>query len=496
MRGRGQSCAMFGVACLMVGAAACSGAFSGGSPDGEPPPERPEAAPSQPETESGAATHDAAVEDVTDSGPLVDADASVPRLAGLPESNGSDGTTWKENGFTTLLADARFGARTIQVAAQAPGRAPFTLAVGGVVLVWQTAVSDASLLVRPFAFSAGSSAGRYLVTRVTSVTRAGDALTLALESPLTTDLNARGAQVVSLPQYTDIVLPAGAERRAAKWDGTTGGALAFLARGRVTIEGALSASGAGFGGGASARTNPAQFGCVTTGTTGPAHAAKGSGVAIVGTAFGAYQSCNGGGGGICHNAGGGGGSLVSTGGGGGATLPFDGSRAVGGEGGATLPFAPLERIFVGGGGGAGEQDDAAEGAGGDGGGLLLVGATGPIDVVGTVESSGAPGAASAMSGGGGGGAGGTILLRSLARVVCSKAITARGGSGGNTIVEVGPGGGGSGGAVVIDAPNVAVSSADCLADVGGGSAGTSQQAMSTRGATPGSAGRAAWGPLR
>jgi hypothetical protein len=476
---------------------ACSGIF-GVAPNQDAPPDGHVDAPPPSAPPSGDdATPDAPAlpSDGGDGGGL-DADASGPRLSGLPESNGVDGTTWKENRFTTLLADAVVGTRSLEVLAQRAGRAPFEPVVGAVVLVWQTVAFEPALLQRPFNVAPTSTVGRYTVVRVSAVAKSADGLTLTLDTPLGASFSARGAQVVWLPQYTDIRVPGGVEHRAAKWDGATGGVLAFLARGRVTIDGALSASGAGLGGAAPMRTVPRQFGCAAAGTTLPAHAPKGEGIAVGPVTGGVERVANGGGGGACHNAGGGGGALVSPAGVGGMTLPSDGSRAVGGEGGAALPFAPLQRLFAGGGGGAGEQDDALEGAGGAGGGLLLIGAMGSIDVVGRVESSGGPGGTSALSGGGGGGAGGMILLRSTYRVLCGASVVARGGSGGTTGPAAGPGGGGSGGAIVIDAPNVATSTADCPVDVTGGSAGTSVDTGTSRGATPGSAGRAAWGPLQ
>ncbi|HVG59802.1 MAG TPA: adhesin, partial [Hyalangium sp.] len=85
---------------------------------------------------------------------------------------------------------------------------------------------------------------------------------LKLTEPLQRRFAAVGAQVVRIPEYTDVQVWAGASLVAAPWDGSTGGVLAFLARGTLHNEGALEASGAGFRGGRAVPGAQGSPGCV------------------------------------------------------------------------------------------------------------------------------------------------------------------------------------------------------------------------------------------
>jgi len=381
----------------------------------------------------------------------------------FPTSSGVNGSTWIDNTFTTLEAPVAAGARTLELADTT------TLVAGDVLLVWVVQGLAAADLPAPFVFPSASSVGRHELLRVVSVS----GHTVELERGAARAYPAAGTQVVKVPQYTDLVIGSGTTRLARPWDGKVGGIVAFLAQGRVTISGTLSARGAGFGGG-TAVLNPAEpptAGCTAQGTEAPAHSAKGFGIAVGGGRFGVPALANAGGGGACLNAGGGGGASLARGGNGGRSFAGDGARDVGGRGGEALPNEPFVRFFLGGGGGAGEQDDdppeggSLGGHGGRGGGVILIGAA-EIDAPGTVDASGSSAVSGVLSGGGGGGAGGTVAIRAERSVFCSRA-SASGGGGGSTGHEVGTGGGGGGGGVWLLSPRVA-----CPTAVSGGVSGT------------------------
>ena len=115
----------------------------------------------------------------------------------------------------------------------------------------------------------------------------------------------------------DVAVAKGARIRAQRWAGTTGGIIAFLATGEVTLEGDITADGAGFRGG-EGRLNAFLTGCdgLDRAIPEPGYASKGEGIAA-GAAAGAPNVANAGGGGACHNAGGGGGGHGGRGGKGG-----------------------------------------------------------------------------------------------------------------------------------------------------------------------------------
>jgi hypothetical protein len=378
-------------------------------------------------------------------------------------------------------------------------RGPEPFKVGDLVLVIQ--ITTTSLPpgadTTPFDL-ATTNIGHWEMARVTAIAAGPDAggdagsggeLTLDHRIGVATPFTAPGAQVVMVPEYTDVTIPTGASIYAPSWDGVTGGILAFYASGAVKNDGTLSADGVGFRGGIGyLSANAALENCAAKdGLPDAGYARKGEGFVqnLYGDAGGFGTAGNGGGGGNCRNAGGGGGGNGGVGGQGGFSA--DGDDDVGGRGGIALRSPSLlSRLTFGGGGGAGEADDGRDVPGAPGGGILFIRAR-EVSGVGRLSArgySGTSGVRGDYSGAGGGGAGGSALVQAVGSLVCAQQLTVRGGSGSwlesfNT--TCGPGGGGGGGKVLIQGKPTA-----CSIENRAGGAGAVYNAVPTnlRGATP------------
>jgi len=247
-----------------------------------------------------------------------------------------------------------------------------------------------------------------------------------------------------------------------KWDGNTGGVLAFYVPGTLTLAHNLDANTDGFrGAGPNAGGSAGCSGGSNHRVTNQANFAdKGEGIfkrTMANQAAGMGRILNGGGGGNSHNGGGGGGGNFTAGGDGGPG--FSGSAAgcnpsAGGLGGLSLNGSiDVTRIFMGGGGGAGEGNNNLSTDGGDGGGIILIKAnqittTACAGI--TISANGENIAFAGNDGGGGAGAGGTIVFEVNSWTVnagCPITVSANGGAGGtvnNASVHGGGGGGGQG----------------------------------------------------
>jgi len=365
--------------------------------------------------------------------------------------------------------------------------------VGRLVLVLQASglsPAPASGDQSPIALS-DTSVGQWELARISALE--GSLLagfSIELDAPLVNSYASGGAQVVTVPEFTDVSVQAGSAWTANSWDGASGGVTAFLATGEVDLadpSSSITATGRGFRGGqlyASSATGCTQL-------DGADGGGKGEGL-VLGLYPGSattYASrgnvSNGGGGGDCSNAGGGGGGNAGPGGVGGQA--YDGNRNVGGLGGALLSYSAYERAVFGGGGGAGDQNNSNGGAGGNGGGLVFIRAGG-LTGAGRIAADGAPGedsvAAVSGDGAGGGGAGGVVYARFTGTATCAN-VSARGGDGGDepsTSGVHGPGGGGGGGVVLFQHDGDS-----CPASISNGAAGTVPNGGgANRGATPSS----------
>lgn len=270
--------------------------------------------------------------------------------------------------------------------------------------------------------SQGTGAGTWQRNSISSYTAGTITLGTALNATYVS-----GAQVRTLPQYTNVTINSGITYTAKAWNGTVGGILAFIASGTVTVTGNISASEKGFRGPASGANGTQGEGYLGTGNT--SETANGNG--------GAAAQARGG-------AGGGGNGTAGSQGGDGSGAPDSGGR----PGGSAYGSADLTTMTFGGAGGTGKNTGPA----GNGGGIVfLTGAT--ITVTGTVVSGGGTGASVSLpqtDGACGGGAGGSILLKAQTATLGSALITASGGSGGSGNSGAGSGGSGGSGRVHLD----------------------------------------------
>lgn len=284
----------------------------------------------------------------------------------------------------------------------------------------------------------GTGVGAWELNRVLS---GGGTTTLTMAYPLIntyTDSGASQAQVQKLSQYSSVTVNSGIDWTATAWDGNTGGILAFVCNGPVSIVGNIKVNGTdgavntnnqhqtpggagiGFSGGDGLDNQQAAF--YAEGTVGAAAQSSN------GNANGNGGGGGKGNGGANNGGGGGGGGYVGAGGAG--RLAGAGGAYVG-SGGAAVGVAGLTEIhFGGGGGGSGDGPsvggaDYGSGAGGAGI-VLIIGRT--ITISGTIQADGGDGGASFR--GGGGGAGGSVLLKGQSITLGTALVTALFGVGG------------------------------------------------------------------
>jgi len=321
-----------------------------------------------------------------------------------------------------------------------------------------------------------------------------------------TDLR-RAYQVIRVPQYSSATVTG--SLIAARWNGNTGGVIAFDVTGTLTINGSIDVAGRGFrgGGAVDASANYPSNAGIFRAALGSFDAGGTKGEGIAGTPRFVYEPnlsitvdrgvegyregdfsrgapANGGGGGGQHNGGGGGGGNGGAGGLGGNEYNGDSPTLLGAvrggfggddfsnsEAGTYSNSGLLGRVVMGGGGGAGDFNDGlATGdfsSGAPGGGIVLVRA-GRVQGSGSITANGFNGrssdpAASADSGGGGGAGGSIVLYVRDGLLPAGLTVTARGGNGGNNINAAppdnetdGPGGGGGGGVFLSNASGASV----------------------------------------
>lgn len=347
------------------------------------------------------------------------------------------------NVYAALSAPVVVGATSLGVSTTAG------FAAGDLVMVHQSA----GQLVQPLVGTASDvdlseePVGLWEFARVASV----GADSIILTAPLVRSYSAPGAQVIRVPEYTYVNITG--TITAPAWDGATGGIVAFLTAGNVTLAGDIDVSQRGFRGGA--KLNGGGERCEGLDEPAPGGANKGEGVSGLYGNTGRGNQASGGGGGVCHNSGGAGGGNGGQGGRGGHSWEGapGGTRAVGGIPGAAIQYPALSRLVFGGGGGAGHGNDNRASAGGNGGGIVFLRAH-SITGNGRIRANGQSAAHASGDGNdaaGGGGAGGTVHVRVEGEMSCG-AIQINGGNGGNANdYEHGPGGGGGGGRAVVQA---------------------------------------------
>ena len=215
--------------------------------------------------------------------------------------------------ITTLGASAAAGATTLTLSSTAG------IASGDVLMVYQAqgaTISDVDTAAYG-AVSALGNAGRFELVSVLGVV--GSTVTLSPAcgvAPLRFSY-ANASQVIRVPQYGNLTVSAGATLSATQWNGSTGGVMPLLVQGNFIVNGAVSASGAGFRGGVLDNVTSANGLDVPLfrGNSNANGAEKGEGIAgyqaqydAINGRYGRGAPANGGGGGNAHNGGGGGGA--------------------------------------------------------------------------------------------------------------------------------------------------------------------------------------------
>jgi uncharacterized repeat protein (TIGR01451 family) len=440
------------------------------------------------------------------------------------------------NQYDVLASAAAAGATSITVNAIANLSSGETtgggaLAAGDVVMLYQPRGASIDTTNTPTygTISGYGNAGNYELRSVRSV--AGNVITLDASSDGSSCISglknsySAGAQVIRVPQYTNLTVNAGASVVASTWAGTTGGVLSALVQNTLTINGTVSVSGLGFRGGIRDGSDRASGGLQTVtfvSDANPAGGAKGEGIASdIGGSFGgvtlAYSNsggnfeigapANGGGGGGSHNGGGGGGANAAAAltpycTSGTATYTTAATTAFQWCGQGSMPATPaaawaLDPAYkangnaltahVGGGRGgytySGNNLDATTAAGAPGmtgwGGdnRRALGGWGGRPLLQALASRlffGGGGGAGANNNnkGGAGGAGGGVILIEAGTLAGSGSITADGIAGtdatdGSNFGNDAPGGGGAGGTIVVRAGSGSVATLSARGGAGG-----------------------------
>lgn len=271
----------------------------------------------------------------------------------------------------------------------------------------------------------GTGAGNYEQAKIASISTN----TLTMEATLTNTYQSTNAQVVKMAQYHSVTINSGGVWTASSWDGTTGGVLAAMCRGNLTVDsgGSIEVDAKGFRGGAA----------VTAANT-RGNSGEGTGGDSVLASFDANG--NGGGGGIQHVAG-----EYNANGGSGGGHSSEGSAGTRGEsGGTTSGSANLSTMTFGGAAGSGGSrtnnvGGEYSGKGGRGGGIIFLIVGGNISISDNVSASGGDGDDAPLpnsdqrGGAGGAGAGGSIRFVSEGTIALNSTnVAAPAGTGGTS----------------------------------------------------------------
>lgn len=286
----------------------------------------------------------------------------------------------------------------------------------------------------------GTGAGTSQKTKIQSYT----AGTITTEDALNYSYNSTGAnkaQVIVMPQYTNVTVNNGITWTGKAWNGTVGGFLVYIANGSSTITGSISVTGKGFRGGVTPYGDLAYTGC-----------GEGTG----GDLDRQIASPDGNGGGSEYT---GSGTKAGGAGGGNGTAGSNGTSAgpsTGGIGGLVAGNASLSSITLGGGGSCGGYDGSGgtRYLGNDGGGAVIIysasitinNSTGSIVLDGETDA----GSGGSNVGGGGGGAGGSCLIRAQTATLNTNRISAQGSAGRTAGGVAGNGGTGGAGRIHLD----------------------------------------------
>lgn len=296
-----------------------------------------------------------------------------------------------------------------------------------------------------------NNAGNYELASIKSIS----ANCIILNSPLRRTYFVGGAlQLIRVPYYANATVVG--TLTAAPWNGSTGGVLAFIVAGTLTLNASIDVSDKGFRGGLA----PAgSFSCNASAYYFPVGSLdggnKGEGIGVLSNLkkLGRGAQANGGGGGNNNNSGGGGGSNFSAGGRGGDQVLYSTCLGIpiGGEAGTALTSIQTQnKIFLGGGGGSGHQNDNNNQGidGKNGGGIVFISANNIVGNGNSIKTNGTNNTQLPFTdGAGAGGAGGTMVLdvNNYSGLLNLELNGGDGGSINSPLYCLGVGGGGSGG---------------------------------------------------
>ncbi len=343
----------------------------------------------------------------------------IPQLGFGSGINGSPAVSGTINSFATCTGTATQYSLTTALAAS----------LGDVILIHQTQ---------------GTGAGQWEMNYV--LADAGATLTLAYPLAYT---YTTGAQAILVPQYTGGTLSGAVTTNA--WDGSTGGIIALISNGDLTISGSFALNAKGFRAGAGSSGGSSNGGC---------QAYQGEGTGGAGTNFPTannFGTANGNGGGPGHNDKTG--AYGSCGGGGGGNSTYgsyglrDGGQSEGARGEPSGNAGLTAMTFGGGGGGGGSRPTGGPTTGqngGIGGGMSFIFAKNLTLTTASLNHNATNGGSGTGSGGGGG-AGGSCLIKCVSATLGTNLITVAAGSGGIHSGDYqGDGGAGSTGRIHID----------------------------------------------
>lgn len=348
----------------------------------------------------------------------------------LPVSSGQMTlvSKWTENGN---LRSYKFGITTISNYFGNGSDGPLTISSNTTEVPIDSACTGTSGSYSLSATNASFAAGQQILIiqmqgatpgiNMKNTIQAYTAGTITLVLPLNADYTST-SQVRVLKQHTTVTVNLGITYTAKAWNGTTGGVLAFLASGALTVTGTISGSGRGFRG-AAAVTGASLHGLQGEGTGGAS-----------GAALSVANGNGGGGGGLSTDTraagGGGGGSGLAGNNGDPGGYPVDP-----GIGGAAISTADLTTMVMGGGGGSGGTSSVGagqtSGTGKEGGAIIFISAQ-SMTVTGSIVSNGVGGGNPTRDGlgAGGGGGAGVILLKTQTGTLGTLLVTETPGPGG------------------------------------------------------------------
>lgn len=278
----------------------------------------------------------------------------------------------------------------------------------------------------------GTGVGQWEINKIAS---GGGTTTLTLATALQytyTDSGASQAQVIKIPQYSDVTVQSGTWTVSA-WGGDTGGILPIACKGTFTVTGTVTGQGKGYVGAAA--------------PGGTVSGRQGEGTSAAGGTQSSSANGSGGGGSVTgtgFRAGAGGGGHSSSG----STGGLHSGNGTPGTGGGTSGSADGTTITFGGAGGSGVGDSGQSNIAGASGSGIVILFTKDISISGAINVSGVQPSSTTQEGGCGAGAGGHVLIACETASVGTNLITSVAGTGGVS-VNVGQGGASSAGRITI-----------------------------------------------